>query len=406
MIKNFSLNDNTQKEILRHIEITARLLSKVGTKLSGNPKESIIYAMPDLGIAQNGTRMLGGFYTGACYTWNSNIPFVPVDTTVNVCGTAVYKLKRRITTQEFKKRLDDIMKTRETYLEYAKTRLPSQILNSIDVNDESEFFWNYNVGNHFAILAEQNEENSELPAGQYMIVHASAIELKKDNLKYGLYPIPGNWYYDDIQTEYDIESNRYLRYIYGEKAVKFCQLAQLLQTINKDRNRYFCKKVLGDLADEEIINLSHYGMPTNNAVCIGCQWEQEDFTLLTAPGNDIFLVHPETSSDNTIQLSGKNITLTPHGCGVRLNNATDRISYSNDGIEIGEKRFKRGQSINIGNDVSVRTSNMSPQQLQEHIDSIMRICPGKIYGQMHQLFARTKHGDFDYTNREKNLEEK
>ena len=41
-----------------------------------------------------------------------------------------------------------------------------------------------------------------------MIVHASAIELKKDNLKYGLYPIPGNWYYDDIQTEYDIESNR------------------------------------------------------------------------------------------------------------------------------------------------------------------------------------------------------
>lgn len=42
MIKNFSLNDNTQKEILRHIEITARLLSKVGTKLSGNPKESIV----------------------------------------------------------------------------------------------------------------------------------------------------------------------------------------------------------------------------------------------------------------------------------------------------------------------------------------------------------------------------
>ena len=153
MIKNFSLNDNTQKEILRHIEITARLLSKVGTKLSGNPKESIIYAMPDLGIAQNGTRMLGGFYTGACYTWNSNIPFVPVDTTVNVCGTAVYKLKRRITTQEFKKRLDDIMKTRETYLEYAKIRLQSQILNSIDVNDESKFFWNYNVGNHFAILS-------------------------------------------------------------------------------------------------------------------------------------------------------------------------------------------------------------------------------------------------------------
>ena len=41
--------------------------------------------------------------------------------------------------------------------------------------------------------------------------------------------------------EYDAENNRYLRYISGEKAVKFYQLAELLQTINKDRNRYFCK---------------------------------------------------------------------------------------------------------------------------------------------------------------------
>ncbi len=406
MIINFSLNDRTQREILRHLETTSHLLSKVGTKLSGKQKESIIYAMPDLGIAQNGTRMLGGFYTGACYTWDSDVPFVPVDTTVNVCGTAVYRLKRRITTQEFKKRLDDVMKNRETYLEYAKSHLPFQILNSIDINDEKKFFWNYNVGNHFAILAEQNEGNLELPAGQYMIVHASAIELKKDNLKYGLYPVPGNWYYDDIQTEYDTESNRYLRYIYGEKAVKFNQLAQLLQTINKDRNRYFCKKVLGEIVDEEIINLSHYGMPTNNAVCIGCQWEQENFTLLTAPGNAIFLVHPDISSNNTIQLCEKNITLTPHGCGVRLNNDTDRINYSNAGIEIGGKFFKKGQSINIGNDVLVRTSNMSSKQLQEHIDSIIKICPGTIYGQMHQLFARTKYGDFDYTNRDKNLEEK
>ena len=53
----------------------------------------------------------------------------------------------------------------------------------------------------------------------------------------------------------------------------------------KDRNRYFCNAVLGELAGEEVINLSHYGMPTKNAICIGCQWEQDNFTLLTAPGN-------------------------------------------------------------------------------------------------------------------------
>ncbi|MCI9366603.1 MAG: hypothetical protein HFJ54_09045 [Clostridia bacterium] len=399
MITNFSLNDNTQKEILKHLETTSKLLSKVGTELSETQKESMIYAMPDLGIAQNGTRMLGGFYTGACYSWNSDVPFVPVDTTVNVCGTTVYKLNQKITVQEFQKRLDNVMKNRETYLKYVSTHLPSQILDSIDLEKSDKFYWNYNVGNHFAILAEQNDDNSELAKGQYMIVHASAIELKKDNLKYGLYPIEGNWYYDDIKTMYDDKENRYLRYIYGKKAIQFSELANMLQRINKDRNRYFCKTVLGELAEEEVINLSHYGMPTNNAVCIGCQWEQEDFTLLTAPGNDIFLVHPNLTAPNTVELSNKEITLTPHGCGVMLKNSGDTIEYIDNGILIGNKYFKKGESINIGNDVTVRTNNMDTEHVKQHIETVLDRCPGTIYGQMHQLFARTKYGDFDYTKR-------
>jgi hypothetical protein len=397
MIKNFSLNDSTQKEILKHLEITSKLLSKVGTELSGTQKESMIYAMPDLGIAQNVTRMLGGFYTGACYTWDSDVPFVPVDATVNVCGTTVYKLKQKITPQEFQSRLDSVMKNRETYIKYATTYLPSPILNSIDINDEEKFFWNYNVGNHCVILAEQKQENSEIPVGQYMLVHASAIELKKDNLKYCLYPVEGNWYYNDIQTVYD--NNRYLRYICGEKAIKFYKLAEMLQAINKDRNSYFCKAVLGELAGEQIINLSHYGMPNNNTVCIGCQWEQEDFTLLTAPGNDIFLVHPNLADKNTIKLKNKDITLTSHGCGVMLKNSSDTIQYLDDGILIGQKHFKIGESVNIGNDVLVRTKGMDEKHLKQHVENILEICPGTIYGKMHQLFARTKYGDFDYTKR-------
>lgn len=400
MVTNFSLNDNTQKEILKHLEITSKLLSKVGTELSGTQKESMIYAMPDLGIAQNGTRMLGGFYTGAYYSWDSDIPFVPVDATVNVCGTAVYRLKQKITPQDFQRRLDGVMKNRETYLKYATTHLPSQILDSIDLERADKFYWNYNVGNHFAILAEQNGESSEFSEGQYMIVHASAIELKKDNLKYGLYPVEGNWYYEDIQTIYDDEENRYLRYIYGKKADQFSELANILQRINKDRNRYFCKAVLGELADEEIINLSHYGMPTKNAICIGCQWEQDNFTLLTAPGNDIYLVHPDLSSKNTIKLKEKEITLTPHGCGVMLKNGSDTIEYLDDGILIGNKHFKKGESINIGNDVFVRTNGMHSEQVKQHIEKVLNRCPGTIYGQMHQLFARTKYGDFDYSRKD------
>lgn len=397
MLINFSLNDDTQKEILQHLEITSKLLSKVGTELSETQQESKIYAMPDLGIAQNGTRMIGGFYTGACYSWNSDIPFVPVDTTVNVCGTTVYRLKQKITVQEFKEKLDNVMKNRKTYLDYAYTHLPSKILDSIDLEKKDKYYWNYNVGNHFVILAEMDEENSEISAGQYMIVHASAIELKKDNLQYGLYPVEGNWYYNDIKTIYDNKVNRYLRYIYGKKAEKFTELANMLQKINKERNRYFCKTVLGELAGEEIINLSHYGMPTNNAVCVGCQWEQEDFTLLTAPGNDIFLVHPNLNAENTIILNNKDITLTPHGCGVMLKNNSDKIKYTDKGIIIGNKQFKIGESINIGTEALVRTNNMDLECLKQHIEKILHKCPGTVYAQMHQLFARTKYGDFDYT---------
>lgn len=400
MITNFSLNDNTQKEILKHLEITSELLGKVGTQLSGTQKESMIYAMPDLGIAQNGTRMLGGFYTGACYSWDSDIPFVPVDATVNVCGTTVYKLKQKISVQEFKNRLDNVMANRETYLKYVTTHLSSQILDSIDLERSDKFYWNYNVGNHFVILAEQNGENSNLLEGQYMIVHASAIELKKDNLKYGLYPVKGNWYYEDIKTIYDDKRNRYLRYIYGKKAIQFSELANILQRINKDRNGYFCKAVLGELTGEEVINLSHYGMPTKNAICIGCQWEQDNFTLLTAPGNDIYLVHPDLSSENTIELERKQITLTPHGCGVMLKNSSDTIEYLDDGILIGNKHFKKGESINIGNDVLVRTNGMYSAQVEQHIEKVLNRCHGTIYGQMHQLFARTKYGDIDYRKRE------
>lgn len=406
MVKNFSLNDNTQKEILKHLEVTSKLLTRVSSELSGKTKESVIYAMPDLGIAQNGTRMLGGFYTGACYTWDSDVQFIPVDATVNVCGTTIYKLKDKITPKEFQKRLDKVMNDRNTYIKYANTHLPKQLLDSIDINDSTKFFWNYNVGNHFAILAEQVSDDSEISKGQYMIVHASAIELKKDNLKYGLYPVEGNWYYDDIQTIYDEETNRYLRYIVGDKAIKFNKIANILKIINKNRNAYFCKQVLGELAGEEIINISHYGMPTKNSICIGCQWEQENFTLLTAPGNDIFLVHPNTSSKNTIKAEEKKLTLTPHGCGVKLKNSNDYITYLEDGIEIGKKQFKKGESINIGKDVLIRTKDMSDIELQNHINKILEKCPGEIYGRMHQLFSRTKYGDFDYTKKTVDKEER
>lgn len=396
MIKNLSLNDCTQENIIERLKNTEKLLKTVATKLSKEEKDAKIYVMPDLGIAQNATRMLGGFYTGACYTWDTDVPFIPVDATVNVCGTAIYKLNKSISNEEFINRLNNILNDRKSYLDFANKHLPLEVLKTIDINDASKYYWNYTNGNHFIIFAESDGEYG-LEKGQYMIVHASAIEFKKDNLEFGLYPVKGNWYYDDIKTEYDEDSKRYLRYITGEKAKRFYDIATYLKDFNKIRNSYFCKAVLGDLLQKEVINISHYGMPTNNSICIGSQWEQLDYALLTAPGNDIYLVHPKLNLNNTFTLDNINITLTPHGCGVKMNNSTDKIEYlDKNTLKVGNNIFSLGNSVNIGIDVSIRTNGMNKEELDTYILNILKQCPGTVYGKLKQRYAKTKSGDFEF----------
>lgn len=396
MIKNLSLNDCTQENIIEHLKNTEKLLKTVATKLSKEEKDAKIYVMPDLGIAQNATRMLGGFYTGAFYTWDTDVPFIPVDATVNVCGTAIYKLNKSISNEEFINRLNNILNDRKSYLDFANKHLPLEVLKTIDINDASKYYWNYTNGNHFIIFAESDGEYG-LEKGQYMIVHASAIEFKKDNLEFGLYPVKGNWYYDDIKTEYDEDSKRYLRYITGEKAKRFYDIATYLKDFNKIRNSYFCKAVLGDLLQKEVINISHYGMPTNNSICIGSQWEQLDYALLTAPGNAIYLVHPKLNLNNTFALDNINITLTPHGCGVKMNNSADKIEYlDKNTLKVGNNIFSLGNSVNIGIDVSIRTNGMNKEELDTYILNILKQCPGTVYGKLKQRYAKTKSGDFEF----------
>ena len=50
-----------------------------------------------------------------------------------------------------------------------------------------------------------------------------------------------------------------------------------------------------------------------------------------------------------------------------LKNSSDTIEYLADGILIGNKHFKNGESINIGNDVLVRTNGMYSEQVKQHI---------------------------------------
>ena len=42
---------------------------------------------------------------------------------------------------------------------------------------------------------------------------------------------------------------------------------------------------------------------------------------------------------------------------------------------------------------------MYSEQVNQYIEKVLDRCPEIIYGQIHQLFARTKYGDFDYSIR-------
>lgn len=350
MINN-TLNDPTQKMILPHLKITEELLSRVATKLSGKKMGAEITAMPDLGIAHNCTRMRGGFFTGARYMWNSNVPFVPVDSTVNVCGTAVFKLKSEISIQEFLERVETVLA------------------------DKTKYMWNYTNGNHFISLCCSNGEYGT-ESGYYMVTHASANEFK--NGPQGLYPNSDVWYYDAIQTEYLEGTSRYLRYIAGKTAERFYESAKMLISFNEERNRHFIKNVLQEYLDKEILSVQHYGMPNNHTVCIGSHWEPTTYTLLTAPGRPIFIVEP-----------GKNYDGSPHGFGLAVKNP--HIKFLQDAITIGDKSFHLGESINIGADALNRCAALT-DNLDGYVNGILNVCPGRIIGKMYQIVSISKDG--------------
>ena len=353
MIYNQTLNDRTQKKILESLKITENLISKVATKLSSTQKTCDIYAMTDLGIAHNVTRMRGGFFTGAVYKWEqSDIPFIPIDSTVNVCGTALYKIDSDMNVIEFKKRCEKALA------------------------DTSKYDWNFMNGNHFISLCYLENNLIGLEKGYYMLVHASACEYKEQ-----LYPTIGNWYYHDIKTEVS-DNYRYLRYIEGGKAEKFYQIVKMLESFNKERNYSFCKKVLENKIGKEIVNVAHYGMPSINEVLIGVQKTNGLATILTSPGKNIFIVSKKYKDK---------MGYIPHGFGLELPEESDLI-YHKDFIEIGGKRFF-SKSIMIGKDAINRHGfHETEDNLRKYIMKIEQINELKVCVELKQVCSFSANG--------------
>lgn len=346
MINNLSLNDKTQIQILEHLKGTERLLQIA----SGSDVE--ITLMADGCPAHNVSRMLDGHFTGTVTKIiNPKEPFVPVGTTVNVCGVVIYKLRHKISANDFRLR----------------------VYSAINSSPKPYTWNNFDRGNHFVSLM-YSDGNSGLEEGQYLVVHASANEYRGK-----LYPNKGVWYEDHIKKiPLPDDPKRSLHYITGATAEKFYSIAKNLIGFNRVRNSAFCEAVLKDIADHEILNIQHYGMPDANTICIGVQWETSGIVpLLTGPGKNIYLVKPAEGTK-----------YFPHGFGLEIHDGD--IHYTEDGgICVGTKTLYRKDSLSIGVDAFVR-SDWAP--LDICVKNIIEKNPANIIAELKQIASISARG--------------
>jgi len=313
-MRNLTTNDATQLAILSHLQNTEEMIADAITAETGRQAHAEITAMSDLGLAGNSTRMRGGFFTGMHAQWQSSVPFVPIDATVNSCGVYIFTLKKA--------------PDRNTF-----TRLISEAKGKIT---SLGYSWNFERGNHF--IAVGHLENGQPCA----VMHASADEYKKSKSDLALYPTESSWYYNDIRVYHSLKYvNRYLRYIVGKPAERFIEIALSLEKINKQRMSDVARLIFNELFDSECVFASHYGMPTDTSVAIGCSWRRENFALLTAPGKDIYIAAPVETSGNSSKSSQP--ALYPHGFGIEIEQPA--LSYSRDGLNINGTSIITDESV-------------------------------------------------------------
>lgn len=354
-MKNNTINDKTQRVILPSLEITEQLMKKAIRKEMGGNGYAEITAMPDLGFANNSIRMRGGFFTGMYFHWESSIPFVPVDATVNSCGVLVYGLKVGITYEDFVSRIDS-----------AKKKIK-----------KSEYNWNFERGNHFISVCQMDNGRN------CVVMHASADEYKKTILNSSLYPMPEVWYYDSIHLIESEDGNRYLRYLIGDVAERFISIALQLEEINHVRMKSVAELIFGNLLDEEIMYVPHYGMPTRQSIAIGCSWKENGSVLLTAPGRDFYIIKP-------LQVNSNNLWLTPHGFGSTVN--LPQINYKNKKMFINNKEIKTDIDVNSLSGKDIRFANVDGEEYQLFIQDVLKKCTAYIQTTIHPLYSVNKNG--------------
>lgn len=361
--------DATQREVLRRLQETEDILGAACAKASGRDCSAEVVALPDLGVPHNVQRIHGGFLTGALYTWDCPVPFVPVDATVNTCGVACFQISDE----------SPLVKDFHLRVQYAKNAWEG----------ETSYLWNFTTGNHFVILARQEGAHSTLPAGYYLILHASPGEFKHQFS--GLYPSDHNWYSHAVKT-YEAKNGRYLRYVEGDVAERFFEQADWLIAYQRDRQRHFAEIAAGsEFIIREVANQSHYGMPDAQSIAIGCYWldgTETEYILLTRPRAPIYLVESNMATTSMVTLSsGSAVSLAPHGTGVRSRRSLDMGQDAN-GLRIWGRSYTLTDTLRSEPELDFRPALMDT----DAVASALGDCTGSVVAQLRQVHSVYRTG--------------
>ncbi len=334
------LNDNTQRVLLPYIRQTEEMLTHVIKNKYDSRKESgaIIIPSLDLGYPNNVQRLAGGFATGMFVHWECGTPLIPVDATVNVCSSSIYRLTHYS---------EELTSNFCTYLE--------QLMQF--ASEQFGYSYSFTSGNHFLMIARDETD----PDALYLVMHSSANELKNSFL--GLYPVEHNWYAKSIKTCCD--GNRYLRYIKGNEAAYFIQNAHYMETYNTDLHRWLAHQLNSahEFGEQDLqLTKHHYYMPTDSSIAIGTFVEHpgSEVPIFSDVGKPIYLF--KIGEYNlTFKLPGKKGTwcLVPHGWGQQIeqvhslkveqeNNGAKTLYLNDIAFSVNSRTRLGGENLNKG----------------------------------------------------------
>lgn len=364
------LGDDTQTILLPYIKETENLFNQAIEK-HGHPgcKDGYCRIIPslDLGFPNNVQRLAGGFATGMLVVWKCGVDIIPVDATVNVCTSSVFKLNAKHINPEW---LDPNQGFLSFYSYVENLRKKA--------SEKRGYSFAFLSGNHFLMLARE-EKTGEY----YLVLHSSANELKKSYL--GLYPVENNWYSDKIKTVYNENKTRYFQYIKDVEARFFIQMAHNFRGYNEQIHQYIAEEFNGgeplarknDSCSRWMYH--HYYMPTDQSICIGAFAERPgtQVPIFSSHGNPVYLF--EIGHDNwTVNLGGDKgrVCVIPHGWGQEIVNIGD-ICIKNSVVPKGRSMVlhyadgTEDEPIDVKSSESVRSKNKHIRDFNEPEDFFM-----------------------------------